>query len=504
MRQIKKIMFMLACLLPLLPLGAQAHDGHGNHVSQVFLLQNSGWMEPFFVDPKSPYRALIAEVVLAATQPGDLLLLSAFNQSSPGAPSPKALLSTKVKRELDANRAQVQSALQQLTLAHKAGGALADTDLNEALSAAMVRGLDNKPGLIWLFTNNKNSPNNDQATAERNREFYRQIHHGSDIKAAIAFPLKMAVRGKQYQANGLMVYVFASGDEGAYQLQALLAKNRLQQVLTEPAARLKPLDSDTVRLLPQKVVNTPGVRFGLNASGVLLADVAPDAKQPQANIVWELQNKMYPYTIVSATVAAQSSLGPDTRPVTLSSDKITNLTPQQGQVLQSSLQLPLARLPGTWSMEALLAAGSTYVMPGSIRVQLSEQKLALSEPFRARMASLFPGDPLPDIFTPPTEIAQSQALLPLQVRVEYGIAPLLAALLATAALIGALGAAWHYAVRPRKAVYTLDGKPGRVQGRVGHHYPVRDLQGEKVGEIEFTWRGAHLQNVKDGVNLTLG
>ena len=114
--------------------------------SHVFLVQNSGWMAPFYTDPASPYKALVSELVMAATQPGERMVLASFNQSLPGAPSPKALLS--------------------LTL--------------DATSASL-RAQAGKPGLVWLFTNNRNSPNNDQATVLRNREFYALIHHGGAI-----------------------------------------------------------------------------------------------------------------------------------------------------------------------------------------------------------------------------------------------------------------------------------------------------------------------------------
>ena len=497
-------MVMLAAFL-ISPASPASSASSASPTSHVFLLQNSGWMEPFFTDPQSPYLPLIAEVVAAATEPNDLLLLAAFNQSLPGAASPKALLSTKVAADKPAARAQVKTALQQLNLAQKPNSrTLADTDLNEALNAAIERGLNQKPGLIWLFTNNKNSPNNDQATAARNREFYQLIHRGKAIHAALAFPLKMPLRGKQYQANGLMIYVFASGDLGARQLQALLARGRLQQVLTEPPARLKPLDQDTVRLAPKKVLNTKGVSFQMVANGSLQANVAPDAKQPQANIVWELQNRIYPYTIASATVSAQSQLGGEAKPVVLSRQQITQLSPQQGQPLQSVLQLPLAKLPGTWSWAALRAAGSAYVLPGRIELQLENQKLSLSDDFKQRMESLFPGDPLPDIFTPPAEIRQSKAILPLQVRVEYGVAPLIAALALAAGLLGA--ALWRYykMTQLRRITYTLDGRPASLQGSIGRSYPIMDLQGQTVAEVKFGWFGQQLVKVKDGISIQLG
>ncbi len=475
-------------------------------IAHVFLLQNSGWMEPFFTDPQSPYLPLIAETVAAATEPGDLLLLAAFNQSVPGAASPKALLSTRVGADAQAARAQVKTALQQLSLAHKPdnNNILADTDLNEAVTAAIERGLNRKPGLIWLFTNNKNSPNNDQATALRNREFYQLIHRGIQIRAALAFPLKMPLRGKLFSANGLMIYVFASGEEGARQLQALLARGRLQQVLTEPPARLKPLDQDTVRLVPQKVQNTPGVSFVMAANGSLQANVAPDAKQPQANIVWELQNRIYPYTIESAKVSAQSQIGGEAKAVVLSNKEIKNLGPQTGQALQSLLPLPLAKLPGTWSLTALRNAGSAQVLAGQIQVQLDEQKLVLSSNFKQRMENLFPGDPLPDIFTPPAEVLQSKIILPLQVRVEYGLAPLMLVLAMLAGLLATALLGYHQITRLRRASYVLDGRPASLQGSIGHRYPVLDLQGQTVAELRFGWLGQELLNVKDGVSIHLG
>ena len=137
-------------------------------IPHVVLVQNSGWMEPFYSDPSSSFKPLVTELVTSVVQPGDALVLAAFNQSLPGAPSPRALLSEQV--DAKAVHAHVQAALQGLETARKPGGqALADTDLGEAVNAALNHVLGGKPGLVWLVTNNRNSPNNDQATAARNR-----------------------------------------------------------------------------------------------------------------------------------------------------------------------------------------------------------------------------------------------------------------------------------------------------------------------------------------------
>jgi hypothetical protein len=40
---------------------------------QVVLVQNSGWMEPFYSDPKSQFKPLVAALAGSVAQPGDAL-----------------------------------------------------------------------------------------------------------------------------------------------------------------------------------------------------------------------------------------------------------------------------------------------------------------------------------------------------------------------------------------------------------------------------------------------
>jgi hypothetical protein len=467
----------------------------------VFLVQNSGWMEPFYSDPRSPFKPLVAGLALAVAQPGDSLVLAAFNQSQPNAPSPRALVSTRVGKD---TRASVTAALAGLDTARKPGGALADTDLGEAVSAAMGQALGGRDGIVWLITNNRNSPNNDQATAQRNREFYQLIHSGGAIRTALAFPLRMQVQGQHYRANGLMIYAFAIGAQGKAALDRLLASGGIRKVITEPPARLKPLDRDTVRLVPRKVEDAPGVSFAVGANGALRADIAPNATSPTAKIAWHLENTMYPYTIVSATLSARSKLGGENRPVLLASTRVSTLAPGKPQPLASTLQLPTAQLPGKWSMEAFKAAGSAYVLPGAIEVHLADQKLALSQGFRERMAALFPGDPLPEIFTPPASIQASSAVLPLEVRVHYGSGPLFAAGGALLALLAAgAAAAWGW-MRPRQALVTVEDETRTMHSRAGAIQPIYDKTGNEVARLKTTLFGHQLTDLRDGAQVRLG
>ena len=473
-------------------------------VPQVFLVQNSGWMEPFYADPASQFKPLVTELVMAVTAPGDALVLAAFNQGVPGAPSPRGLLSLKVGGAADA-RAQVSGALAALAPAVKPGtGVLADTDLNEAVGAAINTALAGKPGLIWLFTNNRNSPNNDQSTARRNREFYTLIHEGGAIDKALAFPLQMPVQGAHYRANGLMVYVFAIGAEGTRALDALLAAGRIARVITEPPARLKPLDRDTVRLVPVKVSDAPGVAFSMAPGGMLRADVDAAARTPAAAIVWKLENTMYPYTIAAATVAARSVLAHEDRPISLTSDKVSALAPGASAPLASVMALPVAQLPSAWSLRALGSAGSAVVLPGTIALTLSGQRLALSQGFRARMAALFPGDPLPDIFTPPAAVHGSTALLPIQVRVHYGLGPLLAVLGGALLALAGAGAAAYACARPRRVLLTVEGELRTMRARPGSVQPVYDRAGSAVAQLKTTLFGHQLTDLRDGAQVRLG
>jgi hypothetical protein len=472
-------------------------------VPQVFLVQNSGWMEPFYSDPASQFKPLVTALVTAVAEPGDPVVLAAFNQARPGAPSPRALWAAKADPK--ALRAQVSGALAQLDTARKPGSsALADTDLGEAVSAAIGTALAGKPGLVWLVTNNRNSPDNDQATAQRNREFYQLIHRGAAIDRALAFPLRMPVKGQHYSANGLMVYAFAVGAQGVQALDRLLASGRLQQVITEPPARLKPLDRDTVRLVPRKVEEAPGVSFSIGEGGLLRADVDAQARSPSAKIEWNLENTIYPYTITSATISARSVLGGEDRPIALASDKVRTLAPGKPEPLGSTLQLPVAQLPGIWSAEAIKSAGSAYVLPGKIELHLANQRLELSQAFRQRMAALFPGDPLPDIFTPPARIRGSRAVLPIEVRVNYGLAPLaLLGGVAALALLAAAAPAWAWA-RPRRAQVTVEDELRTMHTRAGATQPIYDKAGNQVARLKTTLFGHQLTDLREGAQVRLG
>jgi hypothetical protein len=212
---------------------------------------------------------------------------------------------------------------------------------------------------------------------------------------------------------------------------------------------------------------------------------------------------MYPYTITAATLTARSTLAGEGRTIALDTTRVRNLAPGQPSPLGSSMALPVAQIPDKWSLAALGSAGSAYVLPGRIELHLADQQLTLSNAFRQRMATLFPGDPLPDIFIPPARVQASSVTLPVEVRVHYGMGPLLAlggAMLALLAAFGVLAWAW---TRPRTAHVLVDDEKHQFRARTGTTQAIHDSSGQQVAQLKTTLFGHHLFDVREGAQVRI-
>ena len=173
------------------------------------------------------------------------------------------------------------------------------------MTKTVLGALKSQPGIIWIFTNNKNSPGNDPETAKRNREFYALLHEEPSIVRTVAFPLAMPVSGKIYRANGLMVYGLAYGRDAEARLVQLVS-GRIRDVFTEPPARLKPLDRDSVDLIPGQVKNAPSTSASLARDGrTIVLDVDVSSRRPVVEFTASVENRFYPYVIANAAVTAR-------------------------------------------------------------------------------------------------------------------------------------------------------------------------------------------------------
>lgn len=447
-------------------------------VLQAFLVQNSGWMEPFYADPQSQFKALVGALMDAATQPGEHIFVDGFNQSTPQNPSPRLLYEGDAASAANAAVASIQ-------LAQKAaGGKYADTDFQEAVSSVIHSQFKARPGILWIITNNKNSPNNSADTAARNREFYAILHDVPHIVRTLAFPLKMPVHGHYFQANGLMIYALAYGREASDALQALVQAPHFRAIITEPPARLKPLDTDVARLVLNDVHDSSGVTAGMAADRrTIVIDVNYAAVRPFIDLTASIENTSFPYAIVSADLAATAQTAAWQSQLHLQPAAIANLQPGTPGVVALRLPLPSGNIPGVWSFTALSSLGKTYLIPGVIQLRLSNQRLQIASDFTQRLAGIFPGDPLPESFVPPPHSRDSSSSIPFVVRISYPTYPLALMFLGLLLVLGA-------------AVFALTqvNSPRRYEVRIGGELP-RTIYLKPLQSLQLNTAGGQLAGI---------
>ncbi|MBP3864638.1 MAG: hypothetical protein J6F32_09180, partial [Pseudomonas sp.] len=79
--------FLAAPLPVALPRTCQQR-GSAEPLRQVFLVQNSGWMEPFYSDPSSPFKSMVTQLVGTAAGSAEVVI-GGFNQADSQHPSPE-------------------------------------------------------------------------------------------------------------------------------------------------------------------------------------------------------------------------------------------------------------------------------------------------------------------------------------------------------------------------------------------------------------------------------
>lgn len=467
-------------------------------IQQAFLVQNSGWMEPFYTDPSSQLKALVAAVADAATSTNDPVFTLAFSQSTALNVSPSLLASSRGAADMGRHLAA-------LSVARKGpDAAMADTDFNEAISKTITGPFKTTPGIIWIFTNNKNSPNNDPQTAERNRDFYRLLHLEPSITKTLVFPLKMPVQGKHYAARGLMVYALAYGKPAAEALDRIMTEGRLTRVLTFAPARLKPVDQDAVRIVPMAVKNAPNVRASLGADQrTLVLDVKATDLVPTVTLQAKLENLFYPYVIQRASVLATLQSNVQRTPVRVEPDFVQGLQPGAKQQVEVSFNLPMEQVPSAWSAQALKAMGKKVMLPLTVDLALTGQQLTLSNAFATELRELFPGDPISEVFTPPDSVRASQVRVPLLVQIQYPLTPVLIVMLTALVLVCGLFALALALRSGKRYELVVDGHKRYVVLKPFSNIDIKDDEGWPVGKIKRALGRPQVLSVVEGHHLHL-
>jgi hypothetical protein len=468
-------------------------------MQHAFLVQNSGWMEPFYADSASRFKPLVGAVVRLVAEPADTVFLSAFNQSAGANPSPRLLAQTQGPGEPETELASLGIAVK-----NPKSGALADTDFKEAVTHAITLQFQGRPGIVWIFTNNKNSPNNDPQTAQRNREFYRLLHLDPAIQRTLVFPLRMPVKGRHFSASGMMVYALAYGDDAERRLVHMVDSGHLAKIFNNPPARLKPLDKDSIRLLPKGVADADNVEVSLANDGrTLLLDVQASKVLPQVVIRTELENLFNPYVIREAVASAVLSGSWGQQAVQPMPERVRDVEPGERREVTISLPIPTAQIPSPWSAAAIAAMGKRVIIPAQLEVSLSGQRLELGDGFKQSLSTLFPGDPLSEVFVPPDGIRGSSVKLPMLIRIQYPLLPVVAALLLCLALLSGLVALAWLAGRTARYEVLLDGVKRSVAVKAFTSVELRDAHGDVVGRLARKLGKPQVAQVSEGHSITV-
>ncbi len=385
---------------------------------QIFLIQNSGWMLPFYDDPNSQLKPLITELTARIkAYGGEEQVIASFNQSAGDNISPKLLYRGN-------DQSKVKKAVQLIEPARKPGRkSYADTDFQEAIVGAITKYSPGVSCLIWIITNNKNSPDNSQETVERNKEFYDFVQNSKEIQRIVAFPVPMQVQSRSkpdFKGNGLMIYAMAYGDQ---------ADNLLQQMVSSNApfgsrpARLKPLNAEALTFLPTSVKGNDSIKVSIANQHTLVLSFTAAGKPEAVEITGQFRNDFFPFDLRKAGITFSSSFQSDKEGISssLSTDKLVNI-PAEGLSEEVSVKISIPSIPSFWNPEVIF--GSGYRVPGRLQFELKDQQLEISKEFVKSMSELFPKDPLPELFVPGESAKNSITVQPLLIQVEYPAWPM--------------------------------------------------------------------------------
>ncbi len=448
--------------------------------TQAFLVQNSGWMEPFYVDRNSQFKPLVQALITAVAEPGDQIIVAAFNQSAGENRSPQIAYQGLESKQAAQSVTGIQPA-------RKPGGvAYSDTDFKEAITSVIKGPAKAQPTVVWIITNNRNSPGNDQNTAARNRDFYELVHNEPSIISAFAYPLAMPVKGQLYSAKGLMIYALTYGESADAKLRGLMGRRAPAAVLTDRPARLKPLDRESMTFVPQGSEATQQVRVSLEPDRRTLA-LAVDASTTPQRVALQgaFRNDFYPYEILAGSISATMVAGDWSGELSVQPKTVTKAIPPGGDTqVAVELPLPSSQFPSVWSPSALLAMGTQVEIPAELRISLDQQRLRLSDEFLKRLGEVFPGDPLPDVFRPPERIAASVATLPVRFSLAYPLYPLIVVGISFLALVAAVLVSVAAFTREKRFEVLVNGQLRRVAVRPFASVEIKLPDGATAGTLK--------------------
>ena len=433
-------------------------------VSSVYLVQDSGWMEPFYVDQAASFRPLLNALVAASHADGEVVV-AGFDQDGqvPGRRSPDVLY----RGRYDA--ARVAAAVASLHLPHQSNGHLADADFDGALVRGIDTILDGHPGIVWLVTNNRNSPNNSQRVDDNTRAFAQALGSSPFLPVVEAYPVRLPATGRLYSAQGLIVYGIAYGRQAAAALRRLSAGDGLRRLFSDPAVQLKPLDQAPLAFIPDATL-TPGLVASRAPDGALRINNVPGGKASTVEIAGTLRSDYYPHVIDRARLSLrwdrldQGAGRPDAPllQAAIVPAEVHELGPG-GALHDVRIRLEIPRIDRAPGLAGFLQ--KDVVLHGTLVIGLDDLALSLQDGFVAKMKQVAALDQLPGVFFDNKAVSAASATLPVVLVVHYPAWPLVLALCSLSVLLLLLALLLVLLRREREHVVSLDGQVRRVRLR---------------------------------------
>ena len=428
-------------------------------VPSIYLVQNSGWMEPFYTDPNSQFRPLL-QALMTASGTGGEVLVADFNQDGqlPGRRSPNLIYKGAAGSD------PIARAVAALDLPRRPNGKLADADFNGALGNAITELLAGRSGIVWIVTNNKNSPSNSQEVKDNTRAFAQALSRSEHLPYIVAYPVRQPVQGKAYAERGLIIYGIAYGAEAAATLRQVVRGPAMTALFPDPPVQLKPLDQAPLVFTPTAVL-TQGIDASMEG-GVLVFRGLPTGEPVTIEVRGELRSEYYPHVIEKATVSlgwagleGESAAGMAAGIEPASVTRVKPYDVLENVVLR--LQVPAIERPS--GLDGLLASGDAR--SGAIEIGLGGVELTLLDGFVSKMSEITALDQLPEVFFDYRAVKVASTQIPVRVEVAFSAAPLMALLGGLAAALLAALAAAFLLFRDREYAVPIQGRTQRIRLR---------------------------------------
>lgn len=482
-REVKSIvLIVVGGVAALFLVGPFVADTASGEVRQVYLIQNSGWMEPFYIDPQSQFRPLLKAFAAATqSQPGPVIVAS-FNQNGqlPNRRSPHVIF------EGQYHRGRVDAAIDAVDLPIRKDGKFTDADFFGTFGAAVNELLKKQSGILWVVTNNKNSPNNSPQVIENTRKFNASLREAGPIASVVAFPLRMSVKGQVFQERGLVIYGIAYGKDSDTDLNRIIRARAVETLFTDPPVRLKPLAEAALRFEPI-ALETPGVSAKLE-KGVMVFRGVPAWRPSQIIVRGRLVSDYFPYVIEHGVASLHwATLQGFPAGVQASTDiaprLVRRLAPREVLAdVRLTIGVPaLERPPGL----AGLLKDKAYIT-GSLRVGLRDVRLSLQQAFANKVSQVFGFDQLLPIFFAYRDVRETQTPIPLAIVVSFSPWPLILVTTGAIAAVLALAVAAMLATHRRVFALLVDGAEREYRLRAWQTEAIKNSVGQQIGTIRGT------------------